>query len=182
MKNLGLSVVSLALACSCFATEPKNSFAINKSAQVGLPSVFGGKIRVGYTYGNSFTLNDNSSKRLSGPEIGLEIPFRTMGPLSISFAPSVLLGGQLSKGSDLDGYVYRTMILARTNAAVASAFYGVGYVYQSPRGGAAFDKKGGYEIQIGGAAPLVGGGLELTYHITNVNAAKGYTLSYLLKF
>lgn len=156
---------------------------IHSSRQLPVPKVLGANIKVGYTFGNSLTLNDGTtSKRLNGPEIGVEIPAFSLGPTSINFAPSVLLGGQLNHGNDLDGYVYRMMLLGRASAVGATAFYGIGYSYQTPRGGANFDKKGGVEFQVGGAAPLVGGGLELTFHSGSVPAARGYSLSYTLKF
>lgn len=185
MWNRG--AVSLLVVGASLSFAYAGDFSLSSAAvrQFGYSNPAGAtKIKVGYTTGNSFTLNDNTtSARLSGPEIGLEVPFKGVGGLAnVVFAPSVLLGGQLNKGSDLDGYVYRLNLIARTGMTGANAFYGIGYNYATPRGGANFSKKSGTEIVIGGAAPLIGGGFEIAYHITSLGPARGFTVSFNLGF
>jgi hypothetical protein len=123
------------------------------SAQVG--GVSGIRVKAGYGWSGNITDSGGARRKLQGPEVGVEIPVQRLPLVEFAIGVDVLLGGQLSRGSDLDGNVYRFLGIARAHipGTNMSAWLGAGWATAQSRGGQ-FGAFNGAITQIGLAIPL----------------------------
>lgn len=93
------------------------------------------RVTVGYGSTGDFVNKNDKTVNIVGPEIGLELPFTKIGPVELTFAPSVFLGGRLSHSKDSDGDVYRYLLLARMPVGKEGAYVlaGGGYAHSFDR-------------------------------------------------
>lgn len=98
--------------------------------------VIGVRLNVGYHFTTDFRLKDNSKKSMSGPEIGADFPLAKLPGMQLYVSPSIVLGGQLLSGSDVDGQIYRFMLTARQilNSDGLYGAFSIGAAHSEPRG------------------------------------------------
>jgi hypothetical protein len=97
----------------------------------------GARFRVGYYFGNDFTLNNGHSGSFAGPEFALDVPMgKVTKGLEFGFSPSIVLGGGLSHGASVTGQIYRFSLTARHELS-ANAYMRLeaGFAHCEARGG-----------------------------------------------
>jgi hypothetical protein len=160
------------------------TLAVAANAQIS-----GIHVRAGYGWSGSIMDVNNNSRHLVGPEFGIDFPVTHLPLVDICLTGNVLLGGQVSRGSDLDGTVYRLLLSARASipASKIGVFGGIGWATAQARSGE-FGSFNGQVMQLGVAFPL---GLKLpilspTLEIAGTVASKaglgGYSVSLGLRF
>lgn len=115
------------------------------------------RFRLSYLSTDRFPLKNGNDGRLTGPELGLDIKFQSIGPVNLYFSPSAFLGGKLAHGSDNDGTIYRFMLRAQQNVPL-TGFYGfvaAGYAHSQARANE-FNDVDAFETQFGGGFALGG--------------------------
>ncbi|MFI5385833.1 MAG: hypothetical protein ACHQ50_06900 [Fimbriimonadales bacterium] len=153
-------------------------------AQVG-----GIRFSAGYGWSGSIPNTTTGSSHLLGPELIAELPAAHMTQVEFDFRADVLLGGQLARGSDLDGTVYRFLLIARTSVpgSKVSTFGGIGWGTAQARAGE-FAGFSGMVNQIGLSFPLGIGSsglaptVELASSIASRSGLSGYSLTIGLHF
>lgn len=161
--------------------------SVAANAQVG--GLTGIRLKAGYGWSGAVRDINGNSRHLQGPELGLDFPLMNPPLVSVSFTGDVLLGGQLARGGDLDGTVYRFLLSGR--AAIPgsrfSVFAGAGYATAQGRGGS-FGSVSGFVTQIGVAIPLTNGlplvspSLEIAGNMASRSALSGFSVSVGIKF
>jgi len=164
-----------------FAVASISGFACAQTSGI---RVFGG-------YGWSGTISNTTtgSTHLLGPEIGFELPLSHFTSMAeMDFRADVLLGGQLAHGSDLDGYIYRFMLSARTSVpgSQVSTFGAIGYGSGQARNSEFPSFSGvvtqvGIDIPLGMAVPKLAPALELAGSYGR-SGLSGYSVCIALHF
>lgn len=163
--------------------------AVAGVASAQLPGVSGIRVKVGYGWSGRITDHNNNSRHLTGPELGFELPLTKLPLVQIGLTGDVLLGGQLSHGSDLDGNVYRLMLSGRASipGSQVGVFGGIGWGWAQARGGQ-FDNFNGEVAQLGVAiplginAPLISPSLELAGTWSSKTGLGGFSASVAVRF
>ncbi len=98
--------------------------------------VIGVRLNVGYHFTHDFRLRDGGRKNMSGPEIGADFPLAKLPGMQIYASPSIVLGGQLFSGSDVDGQIYRFLVTARQtlNSDGLYGAFSIGAAHSEPKG------------------------------------------------
>lgn len=140
------------------------------------------KVRAGYSWSNRFDDSFGNSVRLSGPEIGVDLPLSGIIPgVSLTFSPSILFGGALQSGSDPDGRVYRLQAMAMSSVPLTQLYggFGVGFSFAD---GQDFDRFSGFSTRAvvgyrlnAGPSP-VSPAIEVSYHTSSRGALSGWTI------
>lgn len=149
-------------------------------------------VRLGYYRSDSFTYRPTGErKRLEGLQIGLDWPLNISrsGDQIIRLSPTVVLGGALQHGGDLDATLYRLLVTARlrTKGAPLYTVLGAGLGTTQGRDGTRFSKAYrltgyagvGYDLsrRVGQPVPF----LQLGYNLC-VNQSRGWQLEAGVRF
>jgi hypothetical protein len=164
-------------------------FALATVAAAANAQLTGFRVRAGYGWSGSITNVNNNSRRLVGPEFGIDFPLTHLPLIDVSLTGDVLLGGQLSHGSDLDGNLYRFLLSARASipASRIAVFGGIGWATAQARSGE-FGSINGQVMQLGVAlplglkVPLLSPSLEIAGTIASKSGLSGYSVSLGIKF
>ena len=164
------------------------SVAIAGAAMAQVPGLGGIRVRAGYGWSGSID-SVSGSRKLAGPELGFDFPLTQLPLVTIAFTGADLLGGQLSHGIDLDGYVYRFMLTGRASvpASKFEIFGGVGYATAQARNHE-FGSINGFVSQLGVAIPLTSGlstfspSLEIAGSLASKSGLSGYSVSLAVRF
>lgn len=159
-------------------------------ALVGAAHAQEARFKLSYLSTDSFPLKSGDSGRLTGPELGIDLKFQSLGPVNIYFSPSVFLGGKLAHGSDNDGTIYRFMLRAQQNVPL-TGFYGfvaAGYAHSQARANE-FNDVNAFETQLGAGYSLGGAflghfspNLELSFYQAPRGQLRGVSLGLSVGF
>ena len=158
-------------------------------ATAQLPGVSGIRVKVGYGWSGRITDINNNSRHLTGPILGVEFPLMKLPLVQVGLTGEALLGGQLSRGSDLDGNVYRLMLSGRASipGSQLGVFGGLGWGFAQARGGefGNFDAEVaqlGVSFPLGINAPLISPSLELAGTWSSKTGLGGFSASVAVRF
>jgi hypothetical protein len=173
------------LQASLLVTAALGATSLAHAQGLGL----GGTAKVGYGVTNRVTGTGGASGSISGLELGFEFPISGFGPIALYGAPSVLMGGRLVRGGDIDGDIYRFLVVARQNVPLTQAylFAGAG-ISQARMRTPGFANRSGFATTLGGGVPMTGfipgaqTSLELAMHQGNAPALRGFTVSLVARF
>src|SRR5258707_357806 len=87
--------------------------ALASGATLSQADLLGIRIRAGLHWTSNFDLRNGGTGHLEGPELGADFPMSNMFGLPIYMSPSIVWGGRLRHGADIDGNVYRFMLTTR---------------------------------------------------------------------
>jgi hypothetical protein len=147
------------------------------------------RFKIGYGSTESIQDRQNRQRRLTGLELGVDLP---LGPVLPGFdvyaSPSVLMGGQFTQGSDLDGFVYRFNLSARRH--LTSEVYGyaaAGVAHTVARGDQFADRSGfnwtvGFGYELGRLIPGAQTQAEILLHQGDAPAFRGYSVGLGIRF
>lgn len=148
----------------------------------------GFRVRAGYGWSGSIDAV-GGSRHLQGPEFGVDFPLTHLPLVDVSLTGDVLLGGQLSHGSDLDGNVYRFLLSARVHipGSQISAFGGIGWGTAQSRGGQFGSFNGmvtqlGVSFPLGVNTPVISPALEVAGTLASKSGLGGFSVSLAVKF
>ena len=116
-------------------------FALGFAAMMAsAQEVIGVRLNVGYHFTSDFRLRDGGKDSMSGPEIGADFPLTKLPGIQLYVSPSIVLGGQLLSGSDVDGQIYRFMLTARQTLGRDGLYgaFSIGAAHSEPKGGKEF--------------------------------------------
>ncbi len=152
--------------------------------------LIGIRVNLGYHFTQKFRLKNDSKKSMSGPEIGVDFPLAKVPGFQLYASPSVVLGGQLFSGSDVDGQIYRFMVTGRQTLNRDGLFGAVslGAAHSEPRGGNEFRSASGFvgaatigtplKFKILGITPNVEG----RYFFSSKDQFRGFTIGVSANF
>lgn len=152
--------------------------------------VIGVRLNVGYHWTSDFRLKDDSKKSMSGPEIGADFPLTKLPGIQLFASPSIVFGGQLLSGSDVDGQIYRFMLTARQNLSKEGLYGSVsaGVAHSMSRGGNEFRSASGFvgsamigsplKFKILGITPNVEG----RYYFSSEDQFRGFSIGLSANF
>lgn len=150
--------------------------------------VTGFRVRAGYGWSGAIDTGAGS-RHLAGPEFGVDVPLTHLPLVEVNLTGDVLLGGQLSRGSDLDGNVYRVLLGARAQVPTSkiAIFGGVGWATAQARSGEFGSITGsvaqlGVSIPLGIKAPLISPSLELAGTMASKSGLGGFSVSLAVRF
>lgn len=163
-----------ALACSAATC------AVAASAS----DVIGVRLKVGYHFTQSFELKDGSNGHLEGPEVAADFPLAKYPGIQLYATPSIMFGGKLTHGSDVDGTIYRFMVTARQtlNRDGLYGTFGVGAAHSESRGTNEFRDANSFVTSVSLGTPLkfklagIGLSLEGTYYFSTKDQFRGITI------
>ena len=152
--------------------------------------VIGVRLKIGYHWTNSFELKNGGSSQLEGPEIGLDFPIQKLPGFTIYVSPSVMLGGKLTHGGDIDGTIYRFMLSTRQTISKDGWFAGVsaGVAHSVSRGLNEFRDSDGFVSGVTIGTPLklkflgISPNIEGSYYFSTKDQFRGFTLGLSASF
>lgn len=166
------------------------TFAVCAAFAAAHAQLTGIHVFAGYGWSGSVPNTTTGSTHLVGPEIGFDLPLAHLTQVEFDFRADILLGGQLSHGSDLDGNVYRFLAIARTSipGSKVSTYAGVGWASAQARAGE-FASFNGSVTQLGVSVPVGAGPasrlaptLEIGTTIAGKSGLGGYSICLGLHF
>jgi|GEM_PF-1731413 len=148
------------------------------------------RLKVGYHVTQSFELRDHSSGHLEGPEISADFPLSKVPGLQFFVTPSVMFGGQLTHGHDVDGTIYRFMLTARETISKDGLYGAVaaGAAHSESRGLNEFKDQNGFVSSVTVGMPLkfkilgVTPSLEGSYYISGQDQFRGFSITLSASF
>jgi hypothetical protein len=163
-----------ALACSAATC------AVAASAS----DVIGVRLKLGYHFTQSFELKNGSTGNLQGPEVAADFPLTKYPGLQLYVTPSIMFGGKLTHGSDVDGTIYRFMVTARQTLNKDGLFgaLGIGAAHSESRGTNEFRDANSFVTSACLGTPLkfklggIGLNLEGTYYFSTKDQFRGFTI------
>jgi hypothetical protein len=148
----------------------------------------GFRVRAGYGWSGAIN-TVSGSRHMNGPELGVDFPLTHLPLVEVNLTGDVLLGGQLSRGGDLDGNVYRFLLSARAQipGSKVGVFGGVGWGTAQARGGEFGSFSGsvmqlGVSVPLGASLPLVSPSLEVAGTTASKSGLSGFSVSLAVKF
>lgn len=169
-----------ALACS----------AATCAVAASATDVIGVRLKVGYHFSQSFELKDGSSGHLEGPEVAADFPLTKLPGIQLYATPSVMFGGKLTHGSDVDGTIYRFMLTARQTLNKDGLYgaLGIGAAHSETRGLNDFKDANSFVSSVSLGTPLkfklagIGVSLEGTYYYSTKDQFRGFTIGFAGSF
>jgi hypothetical protein len=152
--------------------------------------IIGIRVKLGYHFTNSFELKNGNGGSMQGPDIGVDFPMFKFPSIQIYASPSVMLGGKLSHGGDIDGQIYRFMISARQTLTKVGIFgaVGAGVAHSQSRGKNEFRSQNGFLTNITLGVPLKFNFLGITpnfegsYYFSSQDQFRGFTIGLSASF
>ncbi len=152
--------------------------------------VIGIRLKVGYHVTQNFELKDHSNGHLEGPEVAADFPLAKYPGIQLYVTPSVMFGGKLTHGSDVDGTIYRFMLTAH-QALTKDGFYGAvsaGVAHSETRGLNEFKDQNGFVTALTLGTPLkfkvlgITPSIEGSYYFSSRDQFRGFTIGIAASF
>lgn len=152
--------------------------------------IIGIRVKLGYHVTNSFELKNGNSGHLEGPEVGIDFPLQKLPGVQIYASPSVMFGGKLKHGGDVDGTIYRFMLSARQTLTKEGVFGSVsaGVAHSISRGLNEFKDSDAFLSGITIGTPLkfkflgISPNLEGSYYFSSKDQFRGFTIGVSASF
>lgn len=150
----------------------------------------GVRLKVGYHFTQNFELRNGSSGNLEGPEVAADFPLAKYPGFQLYITPSVMFGGKLTHGSDVDGTIYRFMVTARQTLTREGLYGGisVGAAHSESRGLNEFKDQNGFVTAVSLGTPLkfkflgLSPSLEGSYYFSSKDQFRGFTIGFAASF
>jgi hypothetical protein len=165
--------------------------AIGTAASFAAASdVIGIRVNLGYHWSQNFKLRDGGKGNLEGPEVGVDFPIQNLAGIQLYASPSIVFGGKLVHGSDIDGQIYRFMVSARKTLN-RDGFFGslsLGAAHTESRGLNEFKSADGFIGAVGLGSPLkfkilgVSPNFEGRYYFSSKDQLRGFTIGLSASF
>ncbi len=152
--------------------------------------IIGIRVSLGYHSTSKFRLRDDRIKAMSGPEVSADFPLFKLPGLQLFATPSVMFGGQLLHGSDIDGTIYRFMVTGRQTVNKDGLFAGLsaGVAHSVSRGLNEFKSADGFISAISLGMPLkfkilgISPNIEGRYYFSSEDQFRGITIGLSASF
>jgi len=150
----------------------------------------GVRLKLGYHVSQTFELKNGSHGHLEGPEVAADFPLGRFPGLQLYATPSVMFGGKLTHGKDIDGTIYRFMVTARqtlTRDGLYGAF-SLGAAHSESRGLNQFRDENGFVTAVSLGTPLkfkvlgISPSLEGGYYFSSKDQFRGFTIGIAASF
>ena len=164
--------------------------ALSIAADSRASDIIGIRVKLGYHFSNSFELKNGNGGSMQGPDIGLDFPMFKFPGVQLYASPSVMLGGKLSHGGDIDGQIYRFMLSARQTLTKEGIFgsVGAGVAHSQSRGKNEFRSETGFLSNITLGVPLkfkflgITPNFEGSYYFSSQDQFRGFTIGLSASF
>lgn len=166
------------------------ALALAGAAICNAQEVVGIRVNLGYHWTQGFELRDGSSGDLTGPELGVDFPLFSFAGIQLDASPSVVFGGKLSLGGEVEGQLYRFLATGRKTLTNDGLYVvgGAGFGHSEARGDQEFKSSSGFVGCIALGTPLrfnlfgVSPNVEGRYYFSNEDQFRGFTIGLSARF